>query len=162
MDVIDWVCVAAIFCGALIYVPILIYFLYQFGYFSSRHNIAFFRTRIPVLVCIINILCILIIVFERPYLALYYVLSSHTVAVSSMPHWTFTLMHSMLWFALLIIICLKFYLLYFNQQYNLALRNQAWKNEINIGVTGLFASFLFFLCACLTHLFDTCLILVCR
>ena len=48
---------------------------------------------------------------------------------------SFDVISIFLWFSLLSLIILKFYLLYYNQQLNLSVINEAWQKEINIGVS---------------------------
>ena len=130
LNVVDFVCAAALFVGLLVIIPITVTTLINYIRILRLTRGKFFQSRQPSLG---------ILLFERPLLAFYNVFSfSSNIKFVDMYRWIFELIHGLLWFALLTAFCIKFYLLYFNQQLNLAVINQTWQKQINIGVTGMF------------------------
>lgn len=140
IDTVDWICSICLFVGIFLYIPMTVYYLRRFKLYSTFKvtQIQFFKVRHPSLVYLINILCILIVLVERPFASCYYIYSfSKYELVLILPPSSFEFVHCTLWFALLIILCIKFYLLYFTQQLNLSLIDETWHKDINIGVTGM-------------------------
>lgn len=142
------VCGLSICCGYFLCFPFIVYCLHRSHITRARdRKDQFFKIRHPSLVYMINILCILIILFERSFLAFNSVFSfSSQIVLNISFEWVYELVYCILWFSLWFIIGIKWYLLYFVQQFNLAIVNQAWQKNINIGVTGMYCIYILNLC----------------
>lgn len=139
LDVFDFICAAVLIIGLLVVIPVTLTSLINYIRLSRISRANFFLSRQPSLVILINVLSMLILLIERPLLAFYDVFSfsfNHFSNNDNMYHWILELIHSMTWFGLLTAFCIKFYLLYFNQQLSLAVINSTWQKQINAGVTG--------------------------
>lgn len=131
----------------LIYIILQTYYVIQgrLILFSGGNEIPFFKSRHPVLVTLINVVCTIIMIVERP-IFLFNQLSKHNknnyseIFLFNLPFWSLELLFGITWFGLFICICLKFYLLYYYERLNLAVVNQAWQKEINVGITDWYIS----------------------
>ena len=135
-------CLILIVCGILIYVPTIIIFVNRYYKLCHYRKIKHLQVRQPLLIYLINIVCFFIALIERPLSAWVTVFDSLSYFDQFIQDFDWILLliqliSSLTWLALFLFICFKFYLLYYTQQLNLSVINQAWQKEINMGVTGM-------------------------
>ena len=132
----DVICFALMGLSTVICAVFVIIHWLHFMRLSSK-KMVFVRLRYPSLISIINTIACIIILLERPFICIIKLLFlNKKYIVLQLVGET---IHCLTLFAFLCCICIKFYLSYFIKQLNLALINQTWKREINIGISGLYA-----------------------
>ena len=142
IDTLDIICLSAQLFGIVVIAPFIVLCMTKYVAIGHSSNDQIFKMRHTSLILWIGILSLSIILFGRPITILYDLFSATSeMAQQSVAHWTVQLIHALLWFGFLIILCIKFYLLYYNQQFCLALINQTWQKEINMGITGMLCIF---------------------
>ena len=142
MDKLDILCGLLLIVNMVCFVPWTLHTLERYKKLSGNREKGYkrhFKMRGLELVYGINILCIIMIVIERPFFSFYFIFtySNNLSSNQWIPHWVFELVHSMTWFAILFTLCIKFYLLYYAQQFSQSVLNMTWQKQINIGVTGM-------------------------
>ena len=140
MNAVEITCLILLVLGILIYVPMIVIFVNRYYKLCHYRQIKLLQVRQPLLIYLINIVCFFIAIIERPLSALISVFAMDALSNAFVDNWSLLVIQSissLTWIALFMFICFKFYLLYYTQQLNLSVINQAWQKEINIGVTGL-------------------------
>lgn len=123
---------------------------------ALRLRCKFLIIRHPLLVYLTLIFCAVIMLLEIPFFMISLIMLSQTQLQSrtsqivmirnssqlsfNLIFYTFYIVQSITWFGIFFLILFKSYLLYFNQCLNLAVINQAWQKEINVGVTDWYIS----------------------
>ena len=133
MDAIDITAIIIVSLNYFIIIPIIIYFLHQFRQYRQDVLI---QHRSDINVYIMNIVVIFALIFERGYALDFYF--SHPIQNLfsanmniEVPLWSVYLLFSFTWTAILTLFACKAFNLYFQQQFNLAISDLGWRQNIN-------------------------------
>ena len=93
----------------------------------------FLKVRYPSLIEQINIIGILILLLEQPFWIIVSICEIIFIA-----DWILEIWYAIWWFLLFGFLNLKSWSLFFKQRFNLALIDESWVKEINVGATGMY------------------------
>eukprot|EP00485_Elphidium_margaritaceum_P020010 CAMPEP_0202732124 /NCGR_PEP_ID=MMETSP1385-20130828/187496_1 /ASSEMBLY_ACC=CAM_ASM_000861 /TAXON_ID=933848 /ORGANISM="Elphidium margaritaceum" /LENGTH=654 /DNA_ID=CAMNT_0049398429 /DNA_START=63 /DNA_END=2028 /DNA_ORIENTATION=- len=127
MDVIDVLAVILLSFNVLVLCPLFAYYLIVYRRYEQSLGASnpIIKHRNSPLIYAINILVIFINVSERIYMI------AAKVWRVNLPEWSVDLFFSLTWWALILLFAIKCYHLHFLQQYNFAIADVTWRNDID-------------------------------
>jgi len=127
MDVIDVLAVILLSFNVLVLCPLFAYYLIVYRRYEQSLGASnpIIKHRNSRLIYAINILVIFINVSERIYMI------AAKVWRVNLPEWSVDLFFSLTWWALILLFAIKCYHLHFLQQYNFAIADVTWRNDID-------------------------------
>jgi len=127
MDTLDIASVVVLIFNVLVICPVCAYYLVLFRKYDKLRELhPVIAHRNPLLVYVINILVIFTNLSERVYMS-----QARIWSVEKVPEWSVVLFMALMWWAVMTLFAIKCYHLYFVQQYNLAMAEASWRNDIN-------------------------------
>ena len=123
MDGLDIAGIAWIIFNYLILCPTMMYSAYLFCKVDPDESLKKYRNK--KLVCCLNIMMLFTLLLERPY--------ANAVIIWKIIkiNWIYYFVFSVSWWSAFFLLFVKVFHLYYNQKYNIAIADLAWKMELN-------------------------------